>query len=262
MTMDPYPLSKTQHRVQQSFQRGFRKYNENAYVQKQIAARLVDLFTQNTSTPHFHSALEIGCGTGFLTQELVQQLSVDRWSINDLLSDSKDLIAPLLNASTWDFLPGAIETKELAGNYDLIASASTLQWIADTAGLLQKLSDNLVPGGWLALSSFGPKHFHELNMFDNNSHSMSYFNCTDWRSLLPKSLVPKYIGQDIHLAKFNTVQKLLMHLRNTGVNANTGHQWSRQSLATFEQEYTHRFSDQDQKVCLTYNPVYIIAQKL
>ena len=261
MTLNFHPLSTTQRRVQQKFQRGFRKYNDNAYVQKHIAARLVDLFAQISNPPHFQNALEIGCGTGFLTQELAQRLSVDHWTINDLVTDSKAHIAPILNTSAWDFLPGAIETKQLSGNYDLIASASVFQWIADTQALLKKLSDSLAPGGWLILSSFGPEHFRELQAFDTKPHTMSYFDSTDWQALLPDDLVPKLINQDVQVAKFSTVRKLLMHLRNTGVNANAQRQWSRQSLAAFEQEYTHRFSDQDQKVCLTYAPVYIIAQK-
>lgn len=261
MTLHSHPLSTTQRRVQQNFQRGFRKYNDNAYVQKHIAARLVDLFAQTTNPPHFQNALEIGCGTGFLTQELVQRLSVDHWTINDLVTDSKAHIAPILNTGTWDFLPGAIETKQLPETYALIASASVLQWISDTPSLLRKLSDSLAPGGWLILSSFGSEHFREIQAFDTKPRTMSYFDSNDWQALLPDDLVPKLIDQDVQVAKFSTVRKLLMHLRNTGVNANAQRQWSRQSLAAFEQEYTRRFSDQDQKVCLTYAPVYIIAQK-
>ncbi len=258
MILSPPP---SQHKIQQNFQRGFRKYNDNAYMQKHIATRLIDLFAQTASIPNFRNALEIGCGTGFLTQELVQRLSVDHWMINDLVTDSEVHIAPILNTRAWDFLPGAIETKHLPQKYDLIASASVFQWIADTPKLLKKLSDSLAPGGWLVLSSFGPKHFHELQAFDTKSYSMSYFSCKDWRALLPDALVPKHIEQDFQGAKFGTVRALLMHLRNTGVNANARHQWSRGRLATFEQEYTQRFSDQDQNVYLTYAPIYIIAQK-
>ena len=261
MTLYSHPLSTTQHRVQQNFQRGFRKYNDNAYVQKHIATSLIDFFAQTTNPPHFHNALEIGCGTGFLTQELVQRLSVDHWTINDLVTESKAHITPILNTSAWDFLPGAIESKHLPGNYDLIASASVFQWIADTPSLLKKLSDSLAPGGWLIFSSFGPEHFRELQAFGTKPCTMSYFDSNGWHALLPNDLVPKLIEQDIQVAKFSTVHKLLMHLRNTGVNANAERQWSRQSLAAFEQEYTHRFSDQDQNIFLTYAPVYIIAQK-
>ena len=262
MTQNFQPLSISQRRVQQNFQRGFRKYNDNAYMQKHIAARLVDLFSQTTNLPHFHSVLEIGCGTGFLTQELVQRLSVDHWSINDLVYESRAHIAPIFKTSAWEFLPGAIETKQLPRKYDLIASASAIQWIADTPTLLKRLSDSLTPGGWLILSSFGPEHFQEIRTFDTKPCPMSYFDNDNWRALLSTDFKPVLIDQGIQVAKFDSVRKLLMHLRNTGVNANAQHQWSRQRLAAFELEYARRFSDQDQKVCLTYAPVYIIAQKL
>ena len=169
--------------------------------------------------------------------------------------------APILNSSTWEFLQGAIETKQLPRKYDLIASASAIQWIADTPDLLKRLSDSLNPGGWLILSSFGPEHFQELQALDKKPCPMSYFDSDGWRTLLSTDFKPVHIDQDIQVVKFGGVRKLLMHLRNTGVNANAQHQWSRQRLAAFELEYARRFSDQDQKVCLTYAPVYIIAQK-
>ena len=261
MTSSSQPLSTTQRRVQQNFQRGFRKYNDNAYVQKHIAARLIDLFAQTTSLSSFQSVLEIGCGTGFLTQELVQRLSVDHWTINDLVNESRVHIDPILNSSAWDFLPGAIETIQFPKKYDLIASSSAIQWIADTPALLKCLSDSLNPGGWLILSSFGPEHFRELQTFDTKPCLMSYIVCDDWRTMLSNDFDQIHIDQEMQVAKFGSVRNLLMHLRNTGVNANAQHQWSRQRLAAFELEYTRRFSDRDQNVCLTYAPVYIIAQK-
>lgn len=256
-------LSTTQRRVQQHFQRGFRNYNDHAHVQAHIATHLAELFVQAVGTHRFHRALEIGCGTGFLTQELVSRISVDHWTLNDLVSDCKTQIAPILSASnsTWDFLSGAIEAVPLPIKYDLIVSASTIQWVADTPALLKRLSDRLTPGGWLVLSSFAPDHFCELEAFGAGARKMSYFDSSDWHDLLPDNLVPKYIGQDVQTAKFASVRDMLVHLRNTGVNANAQHNWSRQNLAAFELDYASEFSDQDQKVQLTYAPVYIIAQK-
>lgn len=254
-------LSATQRRIQQNFKRGFGQYNDNAYMQKHIANTLVDLFAQSTNRRHFQNALEIGCGTGFLTQGLVPRLCVDHWTINDLVEDSKTHITPILTTANWDFLPGAIETKQLPGNYNLIVSASVFQWIEDTPNLLKKLSDNLAPGGWLVFSSFAQKHFHELRSFDRKPTTMSYFNNNEIHALLPNDLALKHIEQETHIVKFNSVRDLLMHLRNTGVNAKSQQQWSRQRLATFEQKYSDRFSDQEKKICLSYAPIYVIAQK-
>lgn len=250
-----------QRRVQQNFQRGFRTYNDTAYMQKHIAAKLACLFAQTAKTPHFKNALEIGCGTGFLTQELVPNLSVDHWTMNDLVTDSQAHIAPILDAHPWDFLAGSIETQQLTRSYDLIASASVFQWVSDTKTLLEKLSKNLRSGGWMIISSFGTQHFHELQSQTNSLQNMQYLDPSDWRTVLPDTLTPHHVCQEIKTAKFSTVRELLMHLRNTGVNANAQQRWSRQKLADFEQDYARRFSDSDGNICLTYAPVYVIAQK-
>jgi len=250
-----------QRRVQQNFQRGFHTYNDTAYMQKHIAAKLARLFAQTAKTPHFKNALEIGCGTGFLTQELVPNLSVDHWTMNDLVTDSQAHIAPMLGTHQWDFLAGAIETQHLPHSYDLITSASVFQWVNNTKTLLAKLSDNLTSGGWMIISSFGTQHFQELQSLTSKPQTMQYLDPSDWRTVLPDNLTPHHISQDIQTAKFSTVRKLLMHLRNTGVNANAQHHWSRQKLADFEQAYARRFSDPDGNICLTYAPVYVIAQK-
>lgn len=258
----PTQLSDAQRRVEQNFKRGFAHYNDNAYVQKHIASHLLDVFAQTSPAQHFPRALEIGCGTGFLTQELVTRLDIDHWTINDLVASSKLHIKPLLHSASWEFISGAIEKKPLPGNYSLIASSSVFQWIEELPKLLQTLSDNLAPGGSLVFSSFTKKHFHELRAFDAKPGRMSYYDSDELASLLPNDLVLKHIEQETHLATFDSVRKLLMHLRHTGVNANAQKlQWSRQRLATFEKQYQDQFADQDGKVGLTYAPVYVIAQK-
>lgn len=258
----PADISNKQHRVEQNFKRGFAHYNDNAYVQKHIANRLMDLFAQSTDLQHFPRALEIGCGTGFLTQALLQRLQVDHWSINDLVADSQVHISPLMDKHSWDFITGAIEKKTLSGNYNLIASASVFQWIEDTEKLLQKLSDNLASGGYLVFSSFSKTHFQELQAFDAKPSRMSYYDSDEIASLLPEGLVLKHIEQETHLARFDNVRKLLMHLRHTGVNANAQQQqWSRQRLATFEKHYREQFCDNNGQVYLSYAPIYVIAQK-
>lgn len=250
-----------QQKIQQNFKRGLKKYNKNAKIQDRISLHLINRFLQLTNGYNFQHVLEIGCGTGFLTQKLVNNLTVDIWSINDLVHESKNYIEPILNDKVWNFLPGAIENISVAGNYDLIASSSSLQWIADTPSFIRRLCDKLKPGGWLMLSSFTPDHFHELQFFNTDPCIMSYYDSDAWKHMLPDNFLPKYIAQELYVAKFSTVRKMLIHLRHTGVNGNTRNQWTRQKLKRFEQEYKDQFSNLDKKIPLTYAPVYIIAQK-
>jgi malonyl-CoA O-methyltransferase len=252
-----------QSRIRQSFCRGFQSYNDNARVQAQIATELATRFKTLVGNTHFKRGFEFGCGTGFLTRELTRQLAVDHWTLNDLVAECEPLVAPLLNsgASSWSFRPGAVERVDLPQGCDLIASASAIQWVRDTPALLNRLSGHLAPGGWLLLSSFGPGQFYELDDFGSDPAQMSYFDADSWREMLPDTLVPRHITQTRQSTRFDTVRDMLVHLRNTGVNGNSHQAWTRSTLTAFESEYARRFTGPDQKIHLTYAPVYIIAQK-
>jgi malonyl-CoA O-methyltransferase len=253
----------TQSRIQQSFCRGFQSYNDNAHVQARIATDLAAKFKSLVVETRFRRAFEFGCGTGFLTRELTAQFSVDHWTLNDLVAECEPHVAPYFNTSNgaWTFLPGAVETVDLPQNCDLIASASAIQWVSDTPALLNRLSEHLAPGGWLVLSSFGPGQFYELQDFGSDPAQMSYFNADTWRDMLPEGLEPRHIALTRQSARFATVRDMLVHLRNTGVNGNSQQNWTRSTLTAFEAEYARRFTGPDQKIHLTYAPVYIIAQK-
>ncbi|OUS06241.1 malonyl-[acyl-carrier protein] O-methyltransferase BioC [Rhodobacterales bacterium 52_120_T64] len=263
MTLSQQAVSAAQSRIQRNFHRGFSKYSESAYVQAQIASRLVDIFAKTANTHRFDTALEIGCGTGFLTKQLFERFEVGHYTLNDLVPSSKTHITNLSNAeaNSWGFVSGAIETVSLVDKFDLIASASAIQWVSDTPALLRNLANRLKPNGWLMLSSFTPQHFGELKALGTSAQEMSYFCAKEWEKLLPADLKPISISQGLLTAKFCSPREMLVHLRNTGVNANSKNHWSRKNLIDFEQEYAKRFSDADGNVRLTYAPVYIIAQK-
>lgn len=261
MTLAKQPVIAPHERIRRSFQRGFQTYHSAAKIQKDIANKLAEYFVQTAQVKHLANLLEVGCGTGFLTRALLQNLSVEHWTQNDLVPESEAHVAPLLCDRSWEFLPGAIETLELPQNFDLITSASAIQWIPDTPALIKRLSASLNPGGWLVLSSFAPAHFKELQALGVGAQKMSYHDKAHWQELLPADVVPKLIVQERQTARFPTIRDVLLHLRSTGVNANSQQQWSRLKLAEFERDYRYQFSDQNQNLCLTYAPIYIIGQK-
>lgn len=249
-------------RIEQNFRRGFTSYDSHATCQKEIAARLASLFLRKSGVTAVENLLEIGCGTGFLTRAFAQSLSADHRVLNDLVPESREYLARLPDLGSWEFLSGSVETTPLPGQFDLITSASALQWVSDTPALLNRLCDHLNPGGWLAISSFGPDHFHELSKFHSQPYKMAYFGPDEWRAMLPEGMEARHIVQHHNTDWFETPLNLLKHLRKTGVNGNAQQQWSRKDLMRFSQEYTGRYGSEDGVVPLTWAPVYIIAQKV
>lgn len=249
-------------RILQSFRRSLNDYHQNALVQAQVAARLVTHFMAAGAPRHFTHVMEFGCSTGLLTRELLAHLRFEDFCANDLVQESEALVAPLLDKASgrWRFAAGPIEEIDIPGNLDLIASASTLQWITDTPSLLHKLTNALVSGGWMMLSTFSKDHFPELREMGSTAEAGGYLNADEWGQIIPGNLTIKFIHQEFRKIHFPSARAMLSHLRSTGVNANAGMRWTRQKLAAFEADYEARFRDAE-GVCLTYAPLYIIAQK-
>jgi malonyl-CoA O-methyltransferase len=261
MLMIPQSLCSpdtAQSRVERSFRRGLATYHDAAIAQARIAALLVDALQAAGAPLAFGKALEFGCGTGHLTAQILQRFCLDHLILNDLVADCASVLQPILQAHRTQvaFHAGAIETLPLPMGLDLVASASAVQWVQDPAALITRLAAHLAPGGWLAISGYGRGHFAELQ----GAAAPSYLDPGDWRAILPADLrVHSLTAQPIRL-QFADGISLLRHLRQTGVNAGAGTQWTRANLVDFEKRL-RAAQPNASDLNLTYCPVTVIAQK-
>ncbi|PCJ10540.1 MAG: biotin synthase [Rhodobacteraceae bacterium] len=259
---DHTPSLLNQNRVRQSFRRGLSSYHQHASVQAEIATRLVQLLRQQGAPVRFENVLEFGCGTGHLTQVLMQNLDIHHLTLNDLVPE----VAPGLSALTaqraerTEFTFGPIETVPLPLELDLITSASTIQWLNDAPALMARLTARLCPGGWLAISGFGTAQFHQLRSLGSSAAAPSYVDAQDWSALLPRDVELVLVLQRPVEMLFESAIDLLRHLRNTGVNAQAEQHWSRGRLKDFEDRYRSQYG-QNGRLPLSYDPVWMIARK-
>lgn len=252
--MKDIPNIPTQGKVQQSFRRGLDSYHNSATHQAEIAARLIDLL-KPLAPSHLEAALEFGCGTGHLTQPLIQNITIDQLHLNDLVPECASFAPPQAQ-----FQAGSMQSLTLPKSLDLICSASTVQWLDDLPSALATLTQSLKPGGWLALSGFGTAQFHELISLGSTAAAPSYVDAEGWRSILPENMTVKHLSQGRRVAWFDSAKDVLKHLRDTGVNGAASQRWTAADLKAFETAYRKRFGT-PQGVPLTYDPVWLIAQK-
>ncbi len=250
-------------RVQASFRRGLQTYHGAAQVQAGIATRLVDQLGHTIETSHrFDRVFEFGCGTGHLTQAFLARHMVSSLWLNDLVPESIPLALSAVEKTPENvhFLPGPVEEIDLPEGLDLIMSASTLQWVEDIPALLRQLRDRLASGGYLALSSFGQQHFHQLYTLGSTAAAPSYSDAAVLQSMLPEGMTLRYLHQAQQTLHFRNLRALLRHLRDTGVNGQSSQNWSRRRLSEFEAGYFDQFGTPE-GLPLTYDPVWLIAQK-
>lgn len=138
-------------------------YARFATVQRRLAAdlaqRVVDLnLTENPAI------LEIGCGTGFLTRELLDRGVTGSWLITDKAPKMVERCREAVGAASnrrFSVLDGEYGVVEHSGRYDLICSSMAMQWFDDLGSAVRCLIGALKPGGHLVFNTLAAGTFAE-----------------------------------------------------------------------------------------------------
>lgn len=229
--------------VQKRFAKNLKSYDENAKIQKRMAERLIT-FVGNKQP---ETILEIGCGTGFLTQKIVDNLIFKKFSAIDIVEEC-DAFVSKINQNII-FMPVDVEEFIKANDktFDLIISNASLQWVEDFEGVINSLKSFLNPNGELILSTFGKENFREI--YHVMGTGLNYYSIDELKQMLPNSI----IEPEIHIMAFDNPKDVLKHLQLTGVNAIESTSWTKNDLKKFENGYKNICN----KPTLTYNPIYI-----
>ena len=228
--------------VKKRFSKSLKTYDDNAFVQKQMAEKLVDFLPKK----EFNSILEIGCATGLLTKELKSKISFSEFSANDIVPEAESYIKKIM--PTAQFILGDIEEINLDKKYDLIISNACLQWCSNIENTILKLKNSLNEGGILVVSVFGKNNLKELNeIFDFPVKTVDI-------SKLPKDTL--VVEETINMF-FDSPIDVLRHIKLTGANTIKEMKLTKSILKDFEKKYYEKFA-QKNRVQLTYNPIYLV----
>jgi malonyl-CoA O-methyltransferase len=257
-------LNKSQ--IALRFAQAGQSYTEHAIVQKQIARHLSDLIAQY-AVGQYDKVLEIGCGSGNLTQLLIQKLKINDLILNDLYEDVQQHFTStqLMNKPHVKWLIGDIEQLEFPHNLNLIASSSALQWVNDLDALLDQIFQHLTPYADLCFSSFGQQNLQEIKTL--TGQGLSYLSIENLQDKLQHNgFEILHLSEQIEQLSFAHPKQVLQHLKATGVTATaSSFRWTKQSLADFYQNY-QQFSYVNESgssmYSLTYHPIYCIARRM
>jgi len=120
------------------------------------SSEIVDFVVATAGVHQDSQVLEVGCGTGQLTEALVQ-CGLAPMAI-DIGPSMIAFARRRLGASTASFQETSFEDFQATeASFDLVVSATAWHWI-DPAVRFEKAARLLRPGGWLALLSTGEKY--------------------------------------------------------------------------------------------------------
>ncbi len=232
--------------IQKRFAKNLDTYNDNAKIQKKMAERLLSFLDRKD----FDDILEIGCGTGFLTQLVNEKFSFKTYTANDIVESCEKYVKeinPKIN-----FIPADIEkaVENSDKKYDLIISNAVFQWVENLESFIKLLVSKLNDGGVLLFSTFGPENFREVNFVLGKT--LPYYSANELQEIIKgyKSV----IEQEMHVMAFKTPKDILKHIKSTGVNALEMVSWTKTDMQKFENGYNNFCSGIP---TLTYHPIYV-----
>ncbi|WP_020402905.1 methyltransferase [Gracilimonas tropica] len=142
-------------------------YHQEAKIQRKVADGLMSSLLPWKGILPEGTILEVGCGTGFLTEQLIKHFPERKFLITDVSPNMLDFCKQRLQAE------GLLKGKDIqfivldvhdfepdSHSFSMVISNFTPHWFKDTSMVLERLSESLLPGG-LLLTSFPGNHTFE-----------------------------------------------------------------------------------------------------
>lgn len=152
-------------RVAGSFGKSAKTYDNYSEIQVHAAAQLVQMLPDLTHP----EILEIGCGTGALTESILAKYPDGKFQITDISARMIEQAKARIGAHdrvNWGVMDG--ENITCNATFDLIVSAMSLQWFERPEESIKKLQQYLKPGGSMYYAAPGPLCFKEWNSVLND----------------------------------------------------------------------------------------------
>lgn len=146
-----------QARVAYAFSRAAPRYDALASAQRQIGQRLWDSLPDNA-----YKILDVGCGTGYWTQQLAERYPCAQVSGLDLapgmLAQARQRYGDGIHWQQGD----AVALPFGRHAFDLVFSNLAIQWCRDIDAVMAELSRVLTPGGQAHITTLLPGTLEEI----------------------------------------------------------------------------------------------------
>lgn len=145
-------------RIEKSFGLKAHSYHQHANLQRNIAKKLVSFLPEKAP----YKILEIGCGTGFVTEILLHKYPQSQIHVTDISQDMLQYTQQRFTGYknlTFSVQDG--ENLNVNQEYDLIISSMVIQWFENPNATLHGYTNILTNNGSIYFSTLGSESFQE-----------------------------------------------------------------------------------------------------
>lgn len=259
---DPWLLDKRKTRL--GFERAAGSYDANAVLQREIGSRLLERLDFIKMQPQ--TVLDVGCGTGVLTEALLKRYKKARVIGVDV---AQAMVAQTCQRGSWWRRPAGVcaDAQHLpfpAHSADMLVSNLMLQWCNDLPTVFREWVRVLRPEGLLMFATFGVDTLQELraswSQVDNFTHTSRFVDMHDvGDALLQAGFRDPVVDMEMLTLTYSEVRGLLRDLKGIGANnATVGRNQGltgKARLQAFLQAY-EQFRLADGRYPATYEVIY------
>lgn len=257
-------MDKHKLKVQQAFAQAACHYDDFAHLQRTVAISLLEKATPSALQGR---VLDIGCGTGFLTQ-LLKEIGV----IEQLIA--LDIALPMLQqaqqrlAAPVSYICGDAEALPLgSASVDVIFSSLALQWCQNLSVALHGFRQVLKPGGKLCFATFGAATLSELKQawaaVDQYRHINDFYTVQQLHdSLRPGEWQNIQVTQQVFESRYASVTALLRELKGLGAQSvNSGRKPQLTTPAQMQQMFAaYPKVDETGHIVASFEVIWVVAE--
>ena len=183
-------MSLPKTRIKRSFAAASVTYDSVAGLQRTVGKELLQSIDATKLTG---TLLDLGCGTGFLTGELLAHSNHETTIALDIaLSMLQTTQSKLADKRNIIYVCADAEQLPLAGqSIDSVFSNLALQWCRNLEAVFTGIKRALKPDGQLVFSTFGPQTLHELKSawaaVDNYNHVNAFYSEAQLKQFLQQA---------------------------------------------------------------------------
>lgn len=220
------PVRLAKSRIKQSFAKAASTYDGVAELQRQVGRELLRLVDIKECQGVL---LDLGCGTGFLTSELVAGANHGSMIAVDIAHAMlKTTRGKLAKESTLNYVCADAEFLPFtSGSVEHLFSNLALQWCHNLPAVFCDIKRVLKPEGQLVFSTFGPKTLQELKSawatVDNYNHVNEFYSQKDIQQFLQQAgFKDIQIVSHSYVPTYPSVKLLMQELKGLGAQQVSG----------------------------------------
>lgn len=235
------------------FERAANSYDGAAVLQREIAKRMGQRLDYIKQQPK--RVLDVGCGTGYITNDLLKRYSKADIVALDL---AHGMARKTQQQGSWLRKPKSIcADAELLpfkeDSFDFVISSLMLQWSNDLNKVFTGFHHVLAPNGLLLFSTFGPETLTEIKQswskIDNRPHTSDFADMHEiGDALLQSGFIDPVTDMEMITMTYANVRQLMRDIKQIGAsNTDSGRSkglMGKSKLKAFEMAYEQFKTDE------------------